>query len=106
MIKLEYEYLIGAGITDEEYRMMELVRMNTPDQMTGKDLAAIYRAAGPDTISALFSMTEERGRFIETIGELKRELSGLHKEKRRLEELRDIVLKAYEGWTGKRPHID
>ena len=38
----------------------------------------------------------ERGRLIEEVGELKRELSNVKKENRRLQEFRGVILKAYE----------
>ena len=48
------------------------------------------------TSSFLYSLVMERGRLIEEVGELKRELSDVKKENRRLREFRGVILKAYE----------
>lgn len=98
MIKLEYECMTGRKITDEEYRIMERVRTNTPDAVNGKLLADLYRLSGFQAVMALYSMAEERGRMIEDIGDLKRERSELQREIRELRRFREYILKAYESW--------
>lgn len=51
---------------------------------------------GEKGIDILYSLVMERGRLIEEVGELKRELSNVKKENRRLQEFRGVILKAYE----------
>ena len=73
MIKLEFERLIERPISDEEFRKIQLVYMNTEAIVTPSQMS-----------------------YIEEVGELKRELSDVKKENRRLREFQGMILKAYE----------
>ena len=82
MYRLEFEHAAGRQVTDEEYRKIELVYMNT-DAITGTDqIAGIYKKLGM-----------EGGRLIETVGELRSELSSVKKEVRHLKGFRDAIIK-------------
>lgn len=96
MIKLEFEHLIERPISDEEFRKIQLVYMNTEAIVTPLQMSYIYLVWGEKGIDILYSLVEERGKLIETVGELRRELSGVKKENKRLRELRGVILKAYE----------
>lgn len=96
MTRLELEQLTGRKLSDGEYRKMELVYMNTEAIKSPAQLSGIYAALGQGGIDILYSLVEERGRLIETVGDLRTELSGVKKENRRLREFREVILKAYE----------
>ena len=93
MYRLEFEHAAGRQVTDEEYRKIELVYMN-PDANTGTDqIAGIYKKLGMEGINILYSLVMERGRLIETVGELRSELSSVKKEVRHLKGFRDAIIK-------------
>ena len=96
MIKLEFERLIERPISDEDFRKIQLVYMNTEAITTPLQMSCIYMVWGEKGIDILYSLVMERGRLIEEDGELKRELSNVKKENRRLQEFRGVILKAYE----------
>ena len=96
MTKLEFERLIERPLFDEEYRKIELVYMNTEAITTPVQMSCIYLTLGQKGIDILYSLVEERGKLIETVGELRRELSDVKKENQRLREFRGMILKAYE----------
>ncbi len=96
MIKLEFEHLIERPISDEEFRKIQLVYMNTEAIATPLQMAYIYIMWGEKGIDILYSLVMERGMLIEEVGELKRELSNVKKENRRLQEIQGVILKAYE----------
>ena len=96
MIKLEFERLIERPISDEEFRKIQLVYMNTEAITTPLQMSCIYLVWGQKGIDILHSLVEERGKLIETVGDLRRELSGVKKENKRLREFRGMILKAYE----------
>ncbi|MCR2047841.1 hypothetical protein NSB25_11155 [Acetatifactor muris] len=96
MIKLEFEHLIERPISDEEFRKIQLVYMNTEAIETPLQMSYIYLVWGEKGIDILYSLVMERGRLIEEVGELKRELSNVKKENRLLREFRGVILKAYE----------
>lgn len=93
MYRLEFEHVAGRRVTDEEYRKIELVYMNT-DAINGTDqMARIYKELGMEGIDILYSLVMERGRLIETVGELRSELSSVKKEVRHLKGFRDAIIK-------------
>lgn len=93
MNRLEFEHAAGRQVTDEEYRRIELVCMNT-DAIIGTDqMARIYKRLGMEGIDILYSLVMERGRLIETVGELRSELSTVKKEVRHLKGFRDAIIK-------------
>lgn len=93
MYRLEFEHAAGRQVTDEEYRKIELVYMNT-DAIIGTDqIAGIYKKLGMEGINILYSLVVERGRLIETVGELRSELSSVKKEVRHLKGFRDAIIK-------------
>ena len=96
MTKLEFEHLIERPISDEEFRKIQLVYMNTEAIETPLQMSYIYLVWGEKGIDILYSLVMERGRLIEEVGELKRELSNVKKENRLLREFRGVILKAYE----------
>lgn len=54
MYRLEFEHAAGRQVTDEEYRKIELVYMNT-DAITGTDqIAGIYKKLGMEGINILY----------------------------------------------------
>ena len=96
MYRIEFERAVGCTVNDEEYRIIELVYMNT-DAINGTDqIAEIYKKLGMDGIDILYSLVRERGRLIETVGELRSELSSVKKEIRHLKEFRDTIIKEAE----------
>ena len=96
MTKLEFEHLIERPISEEEFRKIQLVYMNTEAIVTPQQMSYIYAVGGEKGIDILYSLVMERGRLIEEVGKLKRELSDVMKENRRLREFRGMILKAYE----------
>lgn len=99
MYRIEFEHAAGRQVTDEEYQKIELVYMNT-DAITGTDqIARVYRELGMEWIDILYSLVLERGRLIETVGELRSEISSMKKEMRRLQGFRDAIIKE-AGRTG------
>lgn len=93
MYRLEFERAAGRRVTDEEYRKIELVYMNT-DAITRTDqIVRIYKKLGMEGIDILYSLVMERGRLIETVGELRSELSSVKKETRSLKRFRDAIIK-------------
>lgn len=96
MIKLEFEHLIERPISDEDFRKVQLVYMNTEAIATPLQMSYIYLVWGEKGIDILYSLVMERGRLIEEVGDLKRELSNVKKENRRLQEFQGVILKAYE----------
>ena len=93
MNRLEFECAAGRRVTDEEYRKIELVYMNT-EAITGTNqMARIYKELGMEGIDSLYSLVMERGRLIETVGKLRTELFYVKKRERNLEEFRDSLIK-------------
>ena len=94
----ELEAKTGAAFTPEEFRKIELVFMNTRAIGTQERLIKILEHGGMTFIEILYSLVEERGNLIETVGELKTELSDAKKENRRLREFRDAIIKEAEKY--------
>ena len=69
MIKLEFEHLIERPISDEEFRKIQLVYMNTEAIETPLQMSYIYLVWGEKGIDILYSLVMERGRLIEEVGE-------------------------------------
>lgn len=92
MHRLEFERAAGQAVTDEEYRKIELVYMNT-DAINGTDqMAKIFKALGMDGINIFYSLVKERSRMIKTVGELRSELANAKKEIRHLKTFRDAII--------------
>ena len=96
MNKYELEALLGAKLTEEEFRKIELVFMNTRAIGTQSKMVHILEAGGMEFIDILYSLVEERGKLISDVGELKTEISDIRKENRKLREFREVILKAYK----------
>lgn len=94
----ELEAKTGVVFTPEEFRKIELVFMNTRAIGTQERLIKILEHGGMTFIEILYSLVEERGNLIETVGELKTELSDAKKENRRLREFRDAIIKEAEKY--------
>ena len=94
----ELEAKTGAVFTPEEFRKIERVCMNTRAIGTQERLIKILEHGGMTFIEILYSLVEERGNLIETVGELKTELSDAKKENRRLREFRDAIIKEAEKY--------
>lgn len=93
MYRLEFEHAAGHTVSDEEYEKVWLVYMNT-DAINGTEqMARIYRKMGMEGIDILYSLVVERGRLIETVGELRMELSRVKKETRCLKDFREAIIK-------------
>lgn len=100
MHRLEFENAVGHRVNDEEYRKAELVLMNTDAIIGTGQIARIYREWGMEAIDILYSLVMERGKLIETVGDLRTELFSVKKENRHLKEFRDSIIKEAEK-TGK-----
>ena len=96
MNKYELEALLGAKLTEEEFRKIELVFMNTRAIGTQSKMVHILEAGGMEFVDILYSLVEERGKLISDVGELKTEISDIRKENRKLREFREVILKAYK----------
>ena len=92
MNKYELEARTGAVFMDEEFRKIETVFMNTGAIGTQERLLKILEHGGMDFIDILYSLVEERGKLIDTIGELRTELSDVKKENRRIREFRNAIV--------------
>lgn len=77
----------------EEYRKAELVLMNTKAIIGTQQIAYIYEIWGTEAIDILYSLVEERGKLIESLGEARKENSDLWKENRTLREFRDTIIR-------------
>ena len=93
MYRLEFEQAVGHMVTDEEYRKAELVLMNTKAIIGTQQIAYIYEVWGTEAIDILYSLVEERGKLIESLGEARKENSDLWKENRTLREFRDTIIR-------------
>lgn len=103
MYRLEFERAAGCEVSDEEYRIIELVYMNT-DAINGTDqIAEFYKKLGMDGIDILYSLVRERGRLMDKVGELRLELSSAKKEIRHLKAFRDAIVKEAERVEVKIP---
>ena len=93
MYRVEFEHAVDQRMTDEEYRKIELVYMNT-DVITGtSQMAWVYKKLGMEGIGILYSLVMERYRLIEIVGELRSDLSTVKKEVRHLKGFRDAIIK-------------
>lgn len=93
MYRLEFEQAVGHPVSDEEYRKAELVLMNTKAIIGTQQIAYIYEIWGTEAIDILYSLVEERGKLIESLGEARKENSELWKENRTLREFRDTIIR-------------
>lgn len=93
MYRLEFEQAVGHPVSDEEYRKAELVLMNTKAIIGTQQIAYIYEIWGTEAIDILYSLVEERGKLIESLGEARKENSDLWKENRTLREFRDTIIR-------------
>ena len=80
MYRLEFEQAVGHPVADEEYRKAELVLMNTKAIIGTQQIAYIYEVWGTEAIDILYSLVEERGKLIESLGEARKENSDLWKD--------------------------
>ena len=80
MYRLEFEQAVGHPVSDEEYRKAELVLMNTKAIIGTQQIAYIYEIWGTEAIDILYSLVEERGKLIESLGEARKENSDLWRE--------------------------
>lgn len=102
MYRLEFECVAGCEVRDEDWRKIEQVYMNT-DAVTSTDqIARIYRELGMEGIDILYSLVMERGRLIETVGELRSELSSVKKEVQYLKGFRDAIIKEAKNYDKER----
>lgn len=93
MYRLEFEQAVGHPVADEEYRKAELVLMNTKAIIGTQQIAYIYEVWGTEAIDILYSLVEERGKLIESLGEARKENSDLWKENRTLRDFRDTIIR-------------
>ena len=83
----------ATEVSDEDYRKAELVLMNTRAIIGPQHINRIYKEWGSEAIDILYSLVEERGKLIETVGDLKTELSKLQRENGELRKFRDTIIK-------------
>lgn len=93
MQKFEFERAAGYEIWDEVWRKIEFIYMNTDAITSVEQMARIYVNLELEDLDAMYSLVVERGRLIETVGELRSELSAVKKEVRNLKEFRDAIIK-------------
>ena len=96
MHRLEFERAAGDEVWDEEWQKIQLIYMNTDAITSVEQMARIYVNLEREDLDALYSLVVERGRLIETVGELRSELSSVKKEVRRLKGFRDAIIKEAE----------
>lgn len=85
MYRLEFEQAVGHPVSDEEYRKAELVLMNTKAIIGTQQIAYIYEIWGTEAIDILYSLVEERGKLIESLGEARKKIATSGKRTGRLE---------------------
>ena len=100
MYRPEFERAAGYEVFDEEWRKIELIYMNTEAITSVEQMARIYVNLEKEDLDALYSLVMERGRLIETVGELRSELSTVKREVRHLKGFRDTIIKEAEE-TGR-----
>lgn len=96
MHRLEFERAAGYEVWDEEWQKIQLIYMNTDAITSVEQMARIYVNLEREDLDALYSLVMERGRLIETVGELRSELSSVKKEVRHLKGFRDAIIKEAE----------
>lgn len=94
----EFRERSGKDLSKEEFQKVELVFMNCTAITTQDQMIKILEAGGMEIIEILYSMTQERGRHIETIGGLREEIRDLKKENRELRDFRSAMMKAYKKY--------
>ncbi len=94
----EFREKSGKDLTKEEFRKIELVFMNCTAIATQDQMIKILEAGGMENIDVLYSLIQERGKHIETIGGLRDEIQKLKKENRKLKDFREAMIKAYKEY--------
>lgn len=96
MQRFEFEHAAGYEVWDDVWRKIEYIYMNTDAITSVEQMARIYLNLETEDLDAMYSLVMERGRLIETVGELRSELSSAKKEIRNLKEFRDAIIKEAE----------
>lgn len=96
MQRLEFERAAGCKIWDEEWKKIELIYMNTDAITSVEQMVRIYVNLEREDFAALYSLVMERGKLIETVGQLRTELSSVRKETRSLKRFRDAIINEAE----------
>lgn len=95
MDRWKFQQMIPNTLSDDEWERIELVFMNIQGIATMERMAQIV-SNGMEYVDILYQAAMERGKLIETVGDLKREISEVQAENRRLRDFRSGIIKAYK----------
>ena len=95
MDRWKFQQMIQIALSDDEWERIELVFMNIQEIATMERMSLIV-SKGMDYVDILYRVALERGKLIEDIGNLKREISAVQAENRKLRDFRSRILQAYK----------
>lgn len=95
MDRWKFQQMIPFTLSDCEWHRIELVFMNIQEIGTMERMSEIV-SKGMEYVDILYSAVMERGNLIETIGDLKNEISSVQAENRKLRDFRSRIIQAYK----------
>ncbi len=95
MDRWKFQQMIPFTLSDGEWERIELVFMNIQEIATMERMSLIV-SKGMEYVDILYQVVLERGKMIEDIGELKREISDVQAENRKLRDFRSRIIQAYK----------
>jgi len=91
----KFQQMIPFTLSDDEWERIVLVFMNIQEIATMERMSLIV-SKGMEYVDILYQVVLERGKMIENIGELKREISDVQAENRKLRDFRSRIIQAYK----------
>lgn len=95
MDRWKFQQMIPNALSDDEWERIELVFMNIQEIATMERMSLIV-SKGMEYVDILYQAVLERGKLIEDIGNLKREISAVQAENRKLRDFRSRIVQAYK----------
>ncbi len=95
MDRWKFQQMIPFTLSDWDWERIELVFMNIQEIGTMERMSEIV-SSGMEYVDILYSVVTERRKLIETIGDLKKDVSRVQAENRQLREFRSRIIQAYK----------
>lgn len=95
MDRWKFQQMVPKALSDDEWERIELVYMNIQEIATMERMSLIV-SKGMEYVDILYRVALERGKLVEDIGNLKREISAVQAENRKLRDFRSRIVQAYK----------
>ena len=95
MDRWKFQQMVPFALSDQDWERIELVFMSIEGIGTTERMSEIV-SNGMGYVDVLYDAVIERRKLIETIGDLKREVSKAQAENQQLREFRSRIIEAYK----------